>query len=108
MEVFRFELTMIYKSFKIKNFKGIDETTIDLKNSRIVTLVGLNESGKTSIMEGVHLFYRMTKGEELTMEQLNEFRPKGIDFTGSIEISGSLFFEEDDKKVVVLASGGYA
>ena len=100
MEVFRFELTMIYKSFKIKNFKGIDETTIDLKNSRIVTLVGLNESGKTSIMEGVHLFYRMTKGEELTMEQLNEFRPKGIDFTGSIEISGSLFFEEDDKKKI--------
>ncbi len=52
---------MIYKSYKIKNFKGINEVSLDLVNSRIVTLVGLNESGKTSIMEGVRLFYQMIK-----------------------------------------------
>ena len=89
---------MIYKSFKIKNFKGIDDVTIDLNNTRIVTLVGLNESGKTSIMEGVHLFYQMVKGEQLTTERLNEFRPKGIAFSGAVEISGSLLLEDGDKK----------
>lgn len=91
---------MIYNSFKIKNFKGIDEVTIDFSNSRIITLVGLNESGKTSIMEGIYLFYRMVKGEQLTTEQLNEFRPKGIDFSGAVEISGSLLLEEEDKKKI--------
>src|SRR3989344_8140310 len=91
---------MIYKSFKIKNFKGIDGVVVDLVNSRIVTLVGLNESGKTSIMEGVHLFYQMVKGEQLTTERLNEFRPKGIAFSGVVEISGSLLLEDGDKKKI--------
>ena len=84
---------MIYKSFKIKNFKGIDEVNVDLANSRIITLVGLNESGKTSIMEGVQLFYRMAKDENPTTDQLNEFRPKGINFSGNIEISATLILE---------------
>src|SRR3989344_796280 len=91
---------MIYKSFKIKNFKGIDGVVVDLVNSRIVTLVGLNESGKTSIMEGVHLFYQMIKGENLTTEQLNELRPKGIAFTGTVEISATLLLENGDKKKI--------
>ena len=91
---------MIYKSFKIKNFKGIDEVNVDLANSRIITLVGLNESGKTSIMEGVQLFYHMAKGENPTTEQLNEFRPKGINFSGSIEISATLILEDEDKKKI--------
>ena len=91
---------MIYKSFKIKNFKGIDEVSIDLSNSRIISLVGLNESGKTSIMEGVQLFYRIAKGENPTTEQLNEFRPKGINFSGKIEISATLILEDEDKKKI--------
>ena len=91
---------MIYKSFKIKNFKGIDEVNVDLANSRIITLVGLNESGKTSIMEGVQLFYRMAKDENPTTEQLNEFRPKGINFSGNIEISATLILEDEDKKKI--------
>jgi len=91
---------MIYKSFKIKNFKGIDEVSIDLANSRIISLVGLNESGKTSIMEGVQLFYRIAKGENPTTEQLNEFRPKGINFSGKIEISATLILEDEDKKKI--------
>ncbi|MDP3769665.1 MAG: AAA family ATPase [Candidatus Sungbacteria bacterium] len=91
---------MIYKSFRIKNFKGIDEVNVDLVNSRIITLVGLNESGKTSIMEGVQLFYRIAKGENPSTEQLNEFRPKGINFTGTIEVSASLILEDADKKKI--------
>lgn len=91
---------MIYKSFKLKNFKGIDEVNVDLANSRIITLVGLNESGKTSIMEGVQLFYRIAKGEDPTAEQLNEFRPKGINFSGNIEVSATLILESEDRKKI--------
>ena len=87
---------MIYKNFKIKNFKGIDESEINLENNRIITLVGLNESGKTTIMEAIALFYRMIKGTEPNFNELNEFRPKGIAFTGNIEIEGTLIFEDED------------
>lgn len=49
---------MEYKVFRIKNFKGIASVSINLakspKNS-VYTLVGLNESGKTTILEAINL-----------------------------------------------------
>ncbi len=47
---------MEYKSFHIKNFKGISDQTINRgKRSagKVFTLVGLNESGKTSVLEAI-------------------------------------------------------
>ena len=87
---------MFYKSITLKNFKGVREAHIDLSNNRIVTLVGLNESGKTTILEGTTLFYNLCRGKTLYSKDLKEMRPKGIDFTGSIEIKCELFFEEQD------------
>ncbi len=87
---------MKYKNFKIENFKGIESVNIDLSNNRILSLVGLNESGKTTILEAIDLFYKMIKGTTPPSEDLNYYRPKGIDFTGSIMIESSLIFEDDD------------
>lgn len=39
------------KTMKVKNFRNIGEVTIDFTESPIVTLVGENESGKTSIVK---------------------------------------------------------
>jgi predicted ATP-dependent endonuclease of OLD family len=91
---------MIYKSITIKNLKGIKRVTIDFTNNRIITLVGLNESGKTTILEGMYLFYRLVKGEKLKNSDYNEFRPKGIGFSDSIEISAELEFEDNDYKKI--------
>ncbi len=91
---------MIYKSFEIKNFKGINKVNFDLTNNRIVTLVGLNESGKTTIMDAINLFYEMTHSDGLSGDKLNEYRPKGIDFTGNISIQGTLLLENDDKEKI--------
>ena len=46
---------MKYTKFIIKNYRGIDQVKIDLLNDRVITLVGLNESGKTTIMEACEL-----------------------------------------------------
>ena len=86
---------MIYNKIEINNFKGIQDMTIDLKNNRIITLVGLNESGKTTIMEAIQLFYRMITSD-IHNDELNNFRPKGIDFTGTIKIQVTLLLEDDD------------
>ena len=44
---------MIYNKITINNFKGIKNIELNLENNRIITLVGLNESGKTTIMEAI-------------------------------------------------------
>jgi len=47
----------LLKKFIIKNFKGIQEAEISIdvkKTSDVITLIGLNESGKTTILERVH------------------------------------------------------
>jgi predicted ATP-dependent endonuclease of OLD family len=48
---------MRYTHFRIKNFKGIKAVEIDLTSrpkSNIFTLVGLNESGKTTILQALN------------------------------------------------------
>lgn len=54
---------MKYIYFHIRNFKGIKDILIDLDknpNINIFTLVGLNESGKTTVLEAIHLFSQET------------------------------------------------
>jgi len=49
---------MRYTYFDIKNFKGIDHARLDIAKtprSRIYSLVGLNESGKTTVLEAINL-----------------------------------------------------
>ncbi len=89
---------MFYQKFKIKEYKGIEEVNLDLSNSKTLTLVGLNESGKTTILESINWFYKLIKGYTPTGQEINSFRPKEIAFTGVIEMSSILILEEDDIK----------
>jgi AAA15 family ATPase/GTPase len=46
---------MDFQKFEIKNFKGIEQATLNLDSkSNIYTLIGLNESGKTTILEALN------------------------------------------------------
>lgn len=48
---------MRYLQFQSKNFKGIRNLTLDVSNPpslRVFTLVGLNESGKTTVLEAIN------------------------------------------------------
>lgn len=48
---------MKHKYFEIENFKGIEKVRLDLDThpqSEVYTLVGLNESGKTTILQALH------------------------------------------------------
>ena len=57
---------MKFNKIEIKNYKGIEETVLELSNSpkgNVYTLVGINESGKTSILEAINSFeYNAEKG----------------------------------------------
>ena len=48
---------MKHAYFEVENFKGIEKIRIDLDahpRSNIYTLVGLNESGKTTILQAIN------------------------------------------------------
>jgi len=56
---------MKFTEFIIRNFKGIENVTVNLNKSpdaNIYTLVGLNESGKTTILEAINFFNPNDKG----------------------------------------------
>src|SRR5689334_15081667 len=54
-------VTMRYSKLIVRNFKGIQNLEFDLDGrkpaSKVFTLVGLNESGKTTILEAMSFFY---------------------------------------------------
>ncbi len=103
---------MQYTKFSIKNFKGIQdlEFTIDQKTpiSKIITLVGLNESGKTTILEALSFFYDNIKDEkELTItrsivDDVHELIPKSKKslFSESILLIGTILLEASDKEEI--------
>jgi ABC-type Na+ transport system ATPase subunit NatA len=50
---------MRYKRFRIRNFKGIQDTEVEFESgagANVFAFVGLNESGKTTILEALHSF----------------------------------------------------
>jgi predicted ATPase len=91
---------MRYTKFIIENFKGIEKIEIDLTklpSANIFTLVGLNESGKTSILEAINLLHN-----NITKEKAHEMihKSKKGNFNGKISISAILDLEEEDKKEI--------
>src|SRR5690242_10857904 len=100
---------MRYTKFIIKNFKGIKELTIDLNKepkSKVFTLVGLNESGKTSILEAINLL-----SQNVIQSKRHELIPKSekINFNQIISVKGELEISEEDFKKIstFVASNGY-
>lgn len=92
----------------IKNFKGIENTTFDLykkPNNNVYTLVGINESGKTTILEAIDYFiYSEEKGvksiSNTIKPNLDDIIPvsKRANFNDNIEIVITLEFEENDRE----------
>jgi len=89
---------MKFQKFTIKNYKGIPEIVLDLNKkpgSNIFTLVGLNESGKTSILEAVYMFQK-----KIEKENAHTYIPKSKQhgFTDSITIVAELELSENEIK----------
>ncbi|WP_367354133.1 AAA family ATPase [Agrobacterium pusense] len=89
--------------FVIKNFKGIQEAHLSIdarKKSDVVTLIGLNESGKTTILEALSHFSTGDRtianlvGAQKTLEHLLSLIPidQRAAFTGSVSIQADFEF----------------
>jgi len=98
---------MNFTYFKFKNFKGIDNQRLDLSKSagsNIYTLVGLNESGKTTILEAINFFSH--KPESLDVLELDSYSIDDIhdlipinkrdNFNDSITIEAGIKLSNED------------
>lgn len=58
--------------FKLKNFRGYQNATIDFSN--FSTIVGINDSGKSTIFEALDIFFDNTKfdGSDRNIKHLDQ------------------------------------
>jgi ABC-type Na+ transport system ATPase subunit NatA len=102
---------MRYKSFRIRNFKGIKDTTVHLRSdagAAVFAFVGLNESGKTTILEAIHSF----SPDDATSQLLGGAKDTGLpfrdrvprhliaEFSGEISVVATIELSQDDKVTV--------
>ncbi|MDO9487119.1 MAG: AAA family ATPase, partial [Sphingomonadaceae bacterium] len=99
---------MRFLSFEIRNFRGVRSAKIDLvpTGAGIFTLIGLNESGKTTVLEAISTF--QTRGGD--EKSLYQAKPSQIDpssfvpkhekatFTGDITVAAVIEFEAGEKE----------
>ncbi|MBL6617251.1 MAG: AAA family ATPase [Reyranella sp.] len=99
---------MYFTRFDIENYKGIKKVRIDLRRKsslgNVFPLVGLNESGKTTVLEAVSTFYPGREGLEAvvdssTTNQAADQVPKArkSNFTGVIKVTAFLSMTDTDK-----------
>lgn len=102
---------MRYTEFKVANFRGIVEADLPLSGkpgARVQTLVGLNESGKTTILEAInHFSYRTESLEVLdldgyTITDQHTLIPisQRANFNETVEIVACLAPDPDDEKKI--------
>jgi ABC-type Mn2+/Zn2+ transport system ATPase subunit len=101
---------MKYLKFEIRNFKGIKHVELDLSKStgsRVYALIGLNESGKTTVLEAIdRLQYReavdAVGAPGYQRQDIHELIPiaERANFTGTISISVIIGLDEADKKAI--------
>ena len=93
--------------FEIENFKGINNTRIEISTKapgNIVTLIGLNESGKTTILEAISNFVSVDREtSDIVKTVVNsqgaaDLIPKTLkpNFTGEISIKANLVIDDSD------------
>jgi ABC-type Mn2+/Zn2+ transport system ATPase subunit len=98
------EAIVQYKQFDFKNFKGIQSLTLPI-NEGVTTLIGLNESGKTTILEALYCFsYGAEKLEAINPGMSSLRNPEGwipisqrANFNDAITITAIVTLDEEDK-----------
>lgn len=97
--------------FTIRNFKGIEEVELDLDgrmNCPVMTLIGLNESGKTTILEALSHFVSGDRSVSELFEgphakasgvRLIPINKKAA-FSSKVEIEASVELDDEDLRAV--------
>lgn len=103
---------MRYRRFVIENYRGIEQTTIDLPNgggAQVTTLIGLNESGKTTVLEAIYSFSpdpeskALYDGTVLLSDDPSYFIPRKSfsNFNGSSTVEAHVDWTEHERQAAL-------
>jgi len=86
-----------YKSFRIKKFRGLADVSLNFKKSDLTLLLGLNESGKTSILKAIECFdFNNDPVPDETKSFFTSMRNKqDIEFSEPCFITADIEFDEN-------------
>lgn len=102
---------MRFTKFVIHNFKGIKHAELNLNQygqGKVFTLVGLNESGKTTILEAINSFSPDLSTEQIFQNDIfrrvekKDLVPKHQkdNFTGEVKIEAHLEYSNEDRELI--------
>ena len=101
---------MQHTFFEIKNYRGIGSVKLDLTSkpkAPVFTLVGLNESGKTTVLEAIHSFSQKADFNPLNVpgystRDVHELIPisQRSNFNGEISISAGFACDAEDRRAI--------
>lgn len=94
-------------SFEINNFKGVKSTIVEISTTapgNIITLIGLNESGKTTILEAISNFVSAdVETSSIVKTVVSQQRPvdlipKGLEtnFSGDVRVKANVEIDKSD------------
>jgi predicted ATP-dependent endonuclease of OLD family len=94
-----------YTGFSFRNFKGIEDMQLDLSGD-VTTLIGLNESGKTTILEAIFCFSYGAEDLEVINPSMASLRvpeqwipiSRRANFNDTIDIRAFVELSDADKK----------
>ena len=106
---------MKYKSFRIKDYKAIKDLVIEVDKPKLTPIIGLNETGKSSILQAIFSFDytndNQYSGEFININYIkNKFNNKNfseieaevenIDTNIIVENALDYFIKEDQLKIL--------
>lgn len=97
---------MKYIKFQIENFKAIKNATLDLSKGGLVLFLGINESGKTSVLRAIETFDHVNdlEDEDRRARAIKSIRNKK-ELNSQTSISAELVLEKGDSEKVSVALG---
>ena len=86
---------LYFDKFHLKNFKGIREVDVRFVKNDLVLLLGLNESGKTTILKGIEAFdFRNDPDPSTNPKYFTSIRRKSdVDFDGEAILKADVILE---------------
>lgn len=99
---------MEYVGFGFKNYKGIEDLYLPLTPGAVTTLIGLNESGKTTILEAIFCFSYGAENLDAIDPSMASLREperwipisKRGNFNETIEIRANVKLSDEDKRTL--------
>ena len=85
---------MRYKGFQLTNYKGLGKIDIESDTSSPICLLGMNEAGKSTILEAINDIGRLCSGKKLLNGE-KAIKP-AIEFTDEVKLAVNVLFEPNE------------